>query len=1319
MQETTNLNFSNNMSIFIDGKEYSAFEGETILQVCRRNNIDIPTLCYDPRLNPNGSCLLCTVQVEGSNKLILACVTKVKKGMKIITNNELIYNTRRRTLELLLSNHYADCRGNCYEKCPANIDVQGYIALASVGKYEEALQLIRKNNPLPMVCGRVCVRYCEANCQRKDIDSSVAVNFIKRYIADLMTDKLPKEPKPNSTGKKVAVVGSGPAGLSAAYYLAKYGHNVTIFEAQKKLGGMLRYGIPEYRLPSKILDKEIDIILSLGIKTITGVALGKKVKLSDLHKEFDAIFLAIGAWKAKKMQIENEDALGVLEGIEFLRKVKEDENFRISGNVLVVGGGNTAIDAARTAIRLGAEKVTIVYRRTREEMPAEEDEINDALDEGVEIMYLTAPIKVISENGMVKALLCQKMKLGQPDESGRAKPIPIPNSEFSIPASYIISAIGQDVDITCLDDDELKLEFTKWKTIKIDEKNFTTNIPKIFAGGDAVTAPKAAIDAIAAGRKAAYVINHFLLTNQIINYPNEFISKKINLSSIPKSYFETLQKIERSKPNYLPAEERIKNFNEVDKGIDEIALKNETSRCLSCGCSDIYNCKLREYAALYNACQRNFIGKFKIYEIDNRHPFISIDKNKCILCGKCVYLCKDIIGSSALGFVNRGFETYISTAYNQALNNTSCISCGNCLDICPTGAISISFNTINQFAFKKYKPTAWETQTHNSICSFCGLACDLDLDVYDPTIWFVRGKWNNSLQIHDFTCKYGRFGYYLLKSNFNSFPIPNIQKIITPQIRIHDNSNITYISNISKNTKHDVDLDFAIQNISHNFKAISDKYGSDKILFLVSPYATNEEIYLLNKIASKFGPNNITSLSLIFSLILESKIFQTTKHKIYSTATLNDVLNADIIIIPSHNSCNSFIYTHPVVTFTINTAIISKSDLQIHYLDSTKFVQIIHDNSISNSNNNIYSIYKSQLSTFINHTLELLSKGKDNKNIIFIISLYENQDLSGYVNYILFQNFANYINNHTNNKAKILLLRKHANSQGLINTLCYNYKNLDHLKIYENITKGYYKAVFSLGEDIYNPNKKFNYRNLFESLEYIVAMDCIENETTKQANVVLPNSSYLEKSGSIISTENKLKKFSAIFNQDENLTNNVNTNISDIVNSFNKPKMQSWQILAKLYESITSNITYNQLPSPTSYEMNFEQLQNEIFNEFQPISSNNTKDGIDEKIVNISNTANLIYNNTINDLEALEKIINQLNLNSFITTTNISTLNISSLSLNHSNENLDSNSYKNGCGDSKTDSIIHPTYKYENAYSNLDLLTTIETIKNELEKLLK
>ncbi len=739
----------------LNGKSLQAEDGQTILQAARAHGVEIPTLCYDPRLPPYGSCLVCVVEVRSAGRLLMSCTTPVSDGMDVWTESVAAKHARKTALEMLLSNHYADCRGPCFLQCPANVDVQGYLAFAHAGMHKEALDLIRETNPLPLSCGRICVRYCEANCRRKDVDSPAAINFMKRYVADLGYDRLERpEPTPLN-GKRVAVIGGGPAGLTCAYYLRQKGVAVTIYDMQPKLGGMLRYGIPEYRLPQDVLDKEVGQLLSVGIDARTGVKLGLDITLDGLKAEgHDAIFLAMGSWVAKGMGIEGEDHPNILPGIVFLEAVKREGPPSLKGTVAIVGGGNTAVDAARTALRCGADKVAILYRRTRSEMPADDVEVEDAVEEGVDLQFLLAPKRAVVEDGRLLGLECTRMELGAPDASGRRRPMEVAGSEFLFEADWLVSAIGQEQDLSGLANATLgDIRLTKWRSIDADPETFQTSVPGVFAGGDVMTGPAAAIDAIAAGRKAALVIDRFLETGTVEKFHAAFSSRKTALSPLDPAFFEQFEHQARSTMPKLDDHARRDTWMEVDTGVDARAVAHETGRCLSCGCSSVFDCDLQVLSTNYDANQEQYKGRVKKHKVDDRHPNIILDANKCILCGRCVRYCGELIGVHALGFQNRGFETLVKPTLDRALQDTTCIACGNCIEVCPTGAIT--------FKASLEKPGPFRTTAYRSICSFCGVGCELDVNHCGRDYFFITAKPEDPFTEGEL-CERGRFGTKIL-----------------------------------------------------------------------------------------------------------------------------------------------------------------------------------------------------------------------------------------------------------------------------------------------------------------------------------------------------------------------------------------------------------------------------------------------------------------------------------------------------------------------------------------------------------------------------
>lgn len=680
------------IKVIVNGHEIEVYENLTILQALLQEDIHIPHLCYDIRVErSNGNCGLCVVELNENNTTrdVKACQTPIKEGMNITTNSSKLESYRKIRLEQILSDHNADCVAPCVMTCPANVDIQLYLQHVANGNFEAALQTIKDNNPFPVVCGRVCPHPCEAQCRRGLVDSSVGINHVKRFVADLdVAREQPWNPaKKAKSGKKIAIIGAGPSGLSAAYYSAIQGHDVTVFERQPHAGGMMRYGIPEYRLPKAILDKEIDIIEGLGVKIMTGKALGTHIRLDELSRDFDAVYLAIGSWRATPMQLEGENLEGVWLGIQYLEQAAKGIDIDLGDTVIVIGGGNTAIDCARTALRKGAKSVKLLYRRTREEMPAESYEVEEALHEGVEMIFLMAPNK-IEKIGNKKALHCIKMQLGEPDRSGRRRPVPIEGSEEIIEADTVIGAIGQSTNTQFLYND-LPVKLNKWGDIEVNGRSFQTSESSIFAGGDCVTGPATVIQAVAAGRHAADAMDHFMMKGYAKEYHIDYSCSRGSMEDLPKWEFEAMPKVMRAAMPTISFEARKNNFTEVELGYDEAAARAEATRCLKCGCAERYSCDLRNEASTHDVAYEKPVHERPYFPIIEDHPFIVRDHNKCISCGRCVSACAEIEGPDVLGYQMEHGRLLIGTKSGLPLKETDCVSCGQCVNACPCGALDI------------------------------------------------------------------------------------------------------------------------------------------------------------------------------------------------------------------------------------------------------------------------------------------------------------------------------------------------------------------------------------------------------------------------------------------------------------------------------------------------------------------------------------------------------------------------------------------------------------------------------------------------------
>lgn len=680
---------SDRITITVNKREVEVQGGLTILQALVKEGLAVPSLCHDIRLKrSNGSCGLCVVKLGTDNpRDAKACLTPVEDGMVITTHSPRFKAYRKVRLEQMLCDHNADCVAPCVETCPANIDIQTYLSHVADGNYEAAIRVIKDRNPFPSVCGRVCPHPCESECRRNLVDEPVAINYVKRFAADWdMAQPEPWMPRVTEpTGKRIAIVGAGPSGLSAAYYSAVAGHSVTVFERQDHAGGMMRYGIPEYRLPKETLDKEIGIIKALGVQIVTGKSLGTHLSLEDLKRDFDAVYLAIGSWRATPLRIDGENLPGVWLGIKYLEEVTKGSDIPLGDTVVVIGGGNTAIDCVRTALRKGAKNVKLVYRRTREEMPAEPYEVEEALEEGVEMIFLAAPTRITDTDG-VKQLHCSRMELGEPDRSGRRRPIMVEGSDFVIEADTVIGAIGQSTDTGFLYND-LPVRLNKWGDIDITGQTMQSSEDKIFAGGDCVTGPATVIQAVAAGRRAATAIDDFVTRGYVRPSQADYACSRGTLEELPKAEFEALPKIERATMPALPPDVRVDGFSQVELGLTEEQARAEAARCLECGCSKQDHCALRREATDHGVTFLPPLHVRPYAPVVQDHPFIIRDNNKCISCGRCVAACAEIEGPGVLAFQFKEGRLTVGTHNDLPLGLTDCVSCGQCVRACPCGAL--------------------------------------------------------------------------------------------------------------------------------------------------------------------------------------------------------------------------------------------------------------------------------------------------------------------------------------------------------------------------------------------------------------------------------------------------------------------------------------------------------------------------------------------------------------------------------------------------------------------------------------------------------
>lgn len=664
----------------IDGKIIVANDGETILQAATRNGIAIPSLCYNQKISRTTSCFVCVVKDVKSGRFLPSCSSIPAPNQEIESGSSEVTDMRQTALNLLLSEHAGDCEAPCTLACPAHANVEEYVRAGKNGDFLESLKIVKKRIPLPMSVGRVCPRFCEKDCRKNVTGSPVAINDFKRLAADLYYDTYMEE-IPASIGKKVAIVGAGPAGLATAYFLRLNGIDVTMFEAMPKAGGMIRYGIPEYRLPKDILDREIAHFVKMGVKIEYGKKLGENLDLAELKKNFDAVAVTIGCWKASGMRCEGEEL--VTQGSDFLREVAlHDTKYTKPGKTIIVGGGNTAMDCVRTSVRLGSSDVTCFYRRTEAEMPAEKIEIHEAKEEGVKFQFLVAPVKV-AKRGDKLVLTCQRMELGEADASGRRKPVVIPNSDFEVEADTIIGAIGQRTDApSCLTSDKYgNLAF------ELEER--------IFSAGDCNTGAATVVEALGGARMLANKIVELFTGEKVVDEANPIYVSRGHWSHLKQDDLvyvnENCSESKRVEQSLIDISKRKGTFDEVAATFTEDEVKEEGKRCIECSCSAKGDCMLRTHAKDYSCNVDAIKGEKLKVSYDNRHSVIIQDRGKCIKCGACVKICKEVINKNLLSAKRRGFFTNVGTAFDKGFPS-SCKDCLECVKACPVGALDTKKN---------------------------------------------------------------------------------------------------------------------------------------------------------------------------------------------------------------------------------------------------------------------------------------------------------------------------------------------------------------------------------------------------------------------------------------------------------------------------------------------------------------------------------------------------------------------------------------------------------------------------------------------------
>jgi NADPH-dependent glutamate synthase beta subunit-like oxidoreductase/ferredoxin len=667
----------------LDDERLEVEAGTTILEAAESKGIFIPTFCHLKELKPKSSCFICVVEVEGTQDLLPSCSTAVEPGMVVRTHSSRVDEARQSCVELLLSDHLGDCLGPCMTACPAGIDIPGFISHLADGDDRAALELIKRNMPLPGILGRICKRPCEDACRRQLVEKQMAICHLKRYAADTVADSgdeyIPR--RATSNGKKVAVVGAGPSGLTVAYYLQLLGYSCTIFDSHNAPGGMLRYGIPSFRLPAAVINHEVAVLEKLGSEFKLGVSLGDDLTLSELRVEYDAVFLGIGAQQALRLGVEGEDADGVLSCLDFL--AKKDNVTSVSGKTIVIGGGDVAVDAARVAIRKGASAVHVYCLEKLDEMPAGDLEVEEALQEGISIHNGFGVKAVTVKDGAVCGVEFKKC-VSVFDENGVFNPKYDEEATTKDTCESLIVAIGQTVNSKPLS----QVSKLGLGLIASDPNSMQTNLKDVFSGGDCVTGPSNAVNAVAAGRRAAIAIDQFVTNGKVVGDSASYEHSMGPIDRVSNKTVEKFVPMERTPMPCLEAKKRVASFDEVETGFTQEMVREEARRCMACGCRDAHECKLRAYATLFGAEGELYQGDCREYDLDESHPEIIYEANKCIQCRTCVRITEEILGTSSMQVVGRGFTSRVKPVDGGEMALVKEEGILQIVDNCPVGALT-------------------------------------------------------------------------------------------------------------------------------------------------------------------------------------------------------------------------------------------------------------------------------------------------------------------------------------------------------------------------------------------------------------------------------------------------------------------------------------------------------------------------------------------------------------------------------------------------------------------------------------------------------
>ncbi|WP_261816937.1 formate dehydrogenase subunit alpha [Vibrio gallicus] len=900
------------VQIVIDGKYRVVNSDLTLLEAAQVCGVEIPSLCGANKSNEKLPCDLCVVEVE-SGGIQRSCELKVYSGLKVITQSEALTAHRKSALNRIMSDHYADCEAPCKTACPAGVDIQSYLYHIAQNDHQKAIEVIKRTLPMPLSIGRVCPAFCETECRRGLVDDSIAIRQLKRHAADadLEAQQAYTPPQKSPKGKRVAVIGGGPGGLTAGYYLSNEGYEVTVFESMPEAGGWLRYGIPEYRLPKSILDQEIELMCRNGMHIECNKKLGQDFSLSTISEQYDAVCLAVGASQAVEMNYPGSDLEGCYLGVDYLKDYVTNKQYLTGKKVAVIGGGNTAIDCARTAVRDGAD-TTLIYRRTRAEMPAEDYEIEEAEHEGVKFHFLTNPAQNIAGlDGRVAEIKLEKMALGSADASGRRSP-KATGEYFTQAFDTVIAAVSQKPDLSFMDNEPLTIPLTRWNTADVNPHTLHTGQGNIFSIGDFRRGPATAVEAVADGRVVANAIDRFFDGDMEVIPTTPFNARKAkSLKQVDPQYFQNIQKLTRSIMPELTSEQREQSFAEVELGFDNNEAMAEAARCLECGCQANTGCDLRDYSTEYGA-QQSFESSIEIqsnadwqqarsqdtrhkFTVDNSSEFIVFDANRCISCGQCVQACREQAVHGVLSFMTDSDGRAASRPDcrpnfgpdHTLMGDSACVQCGACVQVCPTGAMMDGRD--------RAQGRIEDLKVVDTICTYCGVGCKVSMHVDEQAnqIRYIKG--GDSPVNEGMLCVKGRFGFDFISSD---------ARLTTPLIR-------------KDGWLQPATWDEALSLVASKFKDIKHSYGGNALAGFSSAKTTNEDNYVFQKFVRKeLGTNNVDHCA----RLCHASTVTGLEASLGSGAMTNDIpsiKHSDVIFVIGSDTTAA----HPIIASHIKQAI--------------------------------------------------------------------------------------------------------------------------------------------------------------------------------------------------------------------------------------------------------------------------------------------------------------------------------------------------------------------------------------------------------------